>query len=58
MSFGAGLFRIRAMIGGPPIMSFDFGGPKIKEGFPTIPFKSIYKDLRIVEAQGGRIEGP
>ena len=39
-------------------MSFDFGGPKKKEGFPTIPFKSIYKDLRTVEAQGGRIEGP
>ena len=29
MSFGAGLFRIRAMIGRPPIMSFDFGGLKI-----------------------------
>ena len=29
MSFGARLFRIRAMIGRPPIMSFDFGGLKI-----------------------------
>ena len=29
MSLGAGLFRIRAMIGSYPIMSFDFGGLKI-----------------------------
>ena len=29
MSFGAGLFRIRAMIGRPPVMSFDFGGLEI-----------------------------
>ena len=58
MSFGARLFRIRAMIGRPPIMSFDFGGPKMEEGFPTIPFKSIYKDLRTVEAQGGVLRVP
>ena len=31
MSFGAGLFRIRAMIGRPPIMSFDFGGLKYRK---------------------------
>ena len=58
MSFGAGLFRIRAMIGRPPIMSFDFGALKMQEGFPTIPFKSTHKDLRTVEAQGVRVEGP
>ena len=29
MSLGAGLFRIRAMIGRSPIMSFDFGGLKM-----------------------------
>ena len=30
MSFGARLFRIRAMIGRPPIMSFGFGGLRIR----------------------------
>ena len=34
-------------------MSFDFGGLKIQEGFSTIPFKSIYRDLRTVGAQEG-----
>ena len=29
MSLGAGLFRIRVMIGRSPIMSFDFGVLKI-----------------------------
>ena len=58
MPFGARLSRIRAMIGRPPIMSFDFGGLKIWEGFPTISFKSIHTDLRTVEAHGVRIEGP
>ena len=41
MSLGAGLFRIRAMIGRSSIMSFDFGGLKIQEGFPTIPQQSL-----------------
>ena len=58
MSLGAGLFRIKAMIGSSPIMSSDFGGLRIQEGFSTIPFKSIYRDLRTVGAQGGRIEDP
>ena len=52
MSLGAGLFRIRAMIGRSPIVSFDFGGVKIQEGFSTIRFKSIYRDLRTVENRG------
>ena len=51
MCFGAGLFRIRAMIGRSPIMGFDFGGLKIQEGLSTIRCKSIYRDLRIVGAQ-------
>ena len=42
----------------PPTMSFDFGARKRVEGFSTIPFKSIYGDLRTVGAQGGRIEDP
>ena len=58
MCFGVGLFRIRAMIGRYPIMSFDFGCLNIQAGFSTIPFKSIYRDLRTVGAQGGRIEDP
>ena len=58
MSFGAGLFRIRAMIGRSPIMSFDFGGLKIQEGFSAIPVKSTYRDRRTVGAQEGRIEDP
>ena len=41
-----------------PIMCFDFWALKIWEGFSTIPFKSIYRDLRTVGAQGGRIEAP
>ena len=45
MSLGAGLFRIKAMVGRSPILSFDFGDLKIQEGFSTIPFKSIYRDL-------------
>ena len=57
-SLGGGLFRIRAMIGRSPIMSFDFGGLKIWQGFPTIPFISIHRDLRTVGAQGRRIENP
>ena len=36
MCFGAGLFMIRAMIGRSPIISFDFGGLRIQEGFSTI----------------------
>ena len=39
-------------------MCFDFGGLKMWEGFSTIPFKSIYRDLRTVGAQKGRIEDP
>ena len=58
MCFGAGLFMTWAMIGRSPIMCFDFWGLKIQEGFSTIPFKSIYRDLRTVGAQGGRIEDP
>ena len=38
-----------------PIMCFDFGALKIWEGFSTIPFKSIYRDLRTV-GTGGHIE--
>ena len=41
------------MIGRSPIMSFDFGGLKVQEGFSTIPFTSIYRDLRTVGAQEG-----
>ena len=40
------------MIGRSPIMSFDFGGLKIQEGFSTIPFKSINRGLRTVGASG------
>ena len=40
-----------------PKMCFDFGGLTIQEEFSTIPFKSIYRDLRTVGAHGGRIEG-
>ena len=39
-------------------MCLDFGALKIYEGFSTIPFKSINRDLRTVGAQGGRIEDP
>ena len=35
-----------------PIMCFVFGALKIQEGFSTIPFKSIYRDLRTVGAEG------
>ena len=52
MSFGACVFRIGTMIARPPIMSFDFVGLKIWEGFSTIRFRSIHKDLRTVGAQG------
>ena len=41
-----------------PIMCFDLWALKIWEGFSTIPFKSIYRDLRTVGAQGGCIEAP
>ena len=58
MSFGASLFRLRAMIARPPIMSFDFGPLKIQEGFSTIPFKSIHRDLRTVGARGGILRLP
>ena len=39
-------------------MCFDFGALKVQEGLSTIPFKSVYRDLRAVGAQGGRIEDP
>ena len=58
MSFGACLFRIRAMIARPPIMSFDFGGRKMWEGFSTILFKSIHRDLGTVGAQGAVLRFP
>ena len=51
MSFGARLFRIKAMIVRPPVMSFDCGSLQKYEGFSTIAFKSIHRDLRIVGAQ-------
>ena len=38
MSFGARLFRIRAMIGRPLIISFDFGGPENIGRIPNNPF--------------------
>ena len=53
MCFRAGLFRTQQCLGRSPIMCFDFGALKIEEGFSTIPFKSVYKDLRTVGAQGG-----
>ena len=46
------------MVGRSPITSFDFGDLKTQERFSTIPFKSIYRDLRTVGAQGVRIEDP
>ena len=48
MSFGAGLFRIRAMIGRPPIMSFDFGGLKIYEEFMMLFLIQTYEILGLV----------
>ena len=58
MSFGACLFRIRAMIARPPLMSIDFGGLKIFEGFSTIRSKSIHRDLGTVGAQGAVLKIP
>ena len=58
MCFEAGLFRIRAMIGASPIMCFDFGGLQIQEGFSTIPFTCIHRDLRTVGAQGDVLRIP
>ena len=58
MCFRAGLFRTQQCLGRSPIMCFHFGALKIWEGFSTIPFKSIYKDLRTRGARGATIEGP
>ena len=59
MCFRAGLLRTWAMIARSPIICLDFGAlEKKQEGFPTIPFQSMYGDLRTVGAQGGRIEDP
>ena len=46
------------MIAEPPIMCFDFGALKIWEGFSTISFKSIHRDLRTVGAQGAVLRIP
>ena len=58
ISFGARPFRIRALIGRPPIMSFNLGGLKIWEGYSTIPSKTNHRDLRTVGAQGAVLRIP
>ena len=58
MCFGGWLIQDLGNDSRSLIMCFDFGGLKIQEGFSTSPFKSIYRDVRTVGAQGGRIEDP